>query len=496
MLKRVNPLLLVLAAVLLSRFVGMALFPFVDTTEPRYAEMARIMAETGDWITPWFEPGVPFWGKPPLAFWMQAMSIRVFGLSELSARLPAWLATLALIWLTWRLSREMWGQRIALWGAALFATMALTYISAGAVMTDTFLALGTTLSLVSFSLVIQGRSDGWRWLFFIGLVIGLLAKGPLTLVLTGIPITLWLLLSPGRISLLKRLPWGRGILLTLLLACPWYVLAELKTPGFLNYFLIGEHILRFIDPGWQGDLYGSAHQQPKGMIWVFWVWASFPWGILALAGLVKALAGRNRLTGILRQSSDGTMVYLLFCAIAPMLFFSLAGNTLWTYVLPSLPFSAMLIGRWITPAPGANKARKFSAGLGLGLVPTLLTAFVIASYFDARSLKTEKQLVGYYNQVLQPGDSPLYYVGELPHSARYYSRELAQEVTREDLINLVGGAEYPRYFIAVPKGQDTGWLEELPANIKNQTENRRYQLIMLDLSLLDRTPRLSDANIL
>ena len=65
-------LLLLLLAVSL---VAMALLPFADTSEPRYAEIARVMAVSGDWITPWFQPGVPFWGKPPLSFWAQALSI-------------------------------------------------------------------------------------------------------------------------------------------------------------------------------------------------------------------------------------------------------------------------------------------------------------------------------------------------------------------------------------------------------------------------------------
>ena len=60
-------LLLGLAAILAARLFAMALMPFADTSEPRYAEIARVMASSGDWITPWFEPGVPFWGKPPLA---------------------------------------------------------------------------------------------------------------------------------------------------------------------------------------------------------------------------------------------------------------------------------------------------------------------------------------------------------------------------------------------------------------------------------------------
>ena len=56
-----NPLLWLLVSVLAARLGLSALLPFADTTEPRYAEMARIMAENGDWITPWFDIGVPFW---------------------------------------------------------------------------------------------------------------------------------------------------------------------------------------------------------------------------------------------------------------------------------------------------------------------------------------------------------------------------------------------------------------------------------------------------
>lgn len=195
MLPKYSYWLLALAAILLSRFVGMAIFPFADTTEPRYAEIARLMVETGDWITPWFEPGVPFWGKPPLSFWSQAAAIKLFGLSEFALRLPSWLATIGMVYLTWRLALQLWGSHVARWSALIFSSMALTYVSAGAVMTDAFLALGTTLSLVSFCLATQEQGFAWRWLFFLGLTIGLLSKGPLAAVLVGIPIVLWLFVS-------------------------------------------------------------------------------------------------------------------------------------------------------------------------------------------------------------------------------------------------------------------------------------------------------------
>ncbi|MEM5775310.1 MAG: MFS transporter, partial [Anaerolineaceae bacterium] len=101
-------LLLGLGGILALRLLAMAMMPFADTSEPRYAEIARLMATTGDWITPWFEPGEPFWGKPPLAFWAQALSIRLFGLSELAVRLPSWLAMLGVLALGFVANEAMW----------------------------------------------------------------------------------------------------------------------------------------------------------------------------------------------------------------------------------------------------------------------------------------------------------------------------------------------------------------------------------------------------
>ncbi|WZB74311.1 hypothetical protein WJ972_26380 [Achromobacter insuavis] len=80
--------------------------------------------------------------------------------------------------------------------------------------------------------------------------------------LTAGAIVPWMLWHRNARASLRALPWAGGIALTLMLALPWYIAAELKTPGFLRYFIVGEHILRFIDPGWEGDRYGSAHNAP------------------------------------------------------------------------------------------------------------------------------------------------------------------------------------------------------------------------------------------
>jgi 4-amino-4-deoxy-L-arabinose transferase-like glycosyltransferase len=249
MLQRTN-LIWLFGTLLLVRIIAMIVVPLADTTEPRYAEIARLMLTTNDWITPWFEPNVPFWGKPPLSFWAQAIAFKLFGINEFAGRLPALLAFLATAWMLWRLALSVINTQVALASLVVYSGMLLTFLAAGTVMTDPFLVLGTTWSMVAFYLAPKEKYWYWRYGLFIGLGIGLLAKGPLALVISGAPIGIWVLLQGKLMFYLRSIPWVRGILLTLAIALPWYILAELKTPGFINYFIVGEHFMRFVDPLW------------------------------------------------------------------------------------------------------------------------------------------------------------------------------------------------------------------------------------------------------
>jgi 4-amino-4-deoxy-L-arabinose transferase-like glycosyltransferase len=120
--------------------------------------------------------------------------------------------------------------------------------------------------------------------------LGLLAKGPIIIILTGPPIFIWCLLGKNRFKdlftklgknrfkdLFTKLPWLLGLLITALVALPWYYLMEQRSPGFIDYFIVGEHFKRFVVSGWTGDLYGTGHSQPKGMIWLFLLAFAFPW---------------------------------------------------------------------------------------------------------------------------------------------------------------------------------------------------------------------------
>lgn len=479
-------------ALLGLRLLGMAWVPLADTSEPRYAEIARLMAVSGDWITPWFEPGQPFWGKPPLAFWAQALSMKIFGISEWAGRLPSCLAMLVTLVAIHALARAYAGRRAANWAVLIYVTSLLPYIAAGAVLTDPFLVLGTTLCMAG--MVLPQRH--WRVLAWLGLAIGLLAKGPLAVVLVGGPALLCWLAWRGRAwPAMPGLGWLPGVLMVLMLALPWYILAEWKTPGFLDYFLVGEHLRRYLDPGWAGDMYGTAHLQPYGSIWLQWLLATFPWGAAGLALLLHACAsqaGRQHLRQRLRHPRTG---YLLAWAVFTPAFFTLSGNVLWTYVLPALPAFAILMGRAMALVsrrwrPGlARLARNLALAAAL-LVPVvgLAAGMVLAGH--PQLLKTEKELVRYVQDNALPG-TPLLYVDSRPFSARYYSRGEAGLVTAAQLLASSDAAGREVY-VAIPRELLPGLAARMPLETVPQAGSKKYMLARVHTganAVVDQAPR-------
>ncbi|MGB1458088.1 ArnT family glycosyltransferase [Spongiibacter marinus] len=487
-------LLWLLGLTLISRLLAMLVLPLVETTEPRYAEIARLMAASNDWITPWFSPGVPFWGKPPLSFWSQALAIKLFGGSEFAVRLPGLLIGLATIALIYHLAQTLAGRRAALISALIFATSALGFAMSGAVLTDPFLCFSLTFAWAG---VIHTQRQGpelksslWRYALFIGAALGLLAKGPVAIVLLAPPVGLWLLMQGW--PLIRRFPWFSGTALMLALSLPWYIAAELKTPGFLDYFIVGEHIKRFVDSGWQGDLYGKAHDYPRGSIWLFALWATFPWCLAPLALLVAKLKGRGQGFNFDRRSP---LTLLVMSTLWPLIFFSVAGNILWTYVLPSLPGFAVLLAialcRWAegqqnqdqqfeqhplwSSAGASDRASRWT--LALASVTPILGLLTTLSYgmFNLETqLNTEKSLIE-YAQAHNP-KADVYYLGAVPFSARYYSGGKVLSVTRDQLQALLDDPALRNGYIAIPKRRRRGDGLRIEDFALPQRSNSRYAL--------------------
>jgi len=440
-----------LGAIILSRLIPMCVVPFTDPTEARYAEIARIMAQTGDWITPYFDYNVPFWGKPPLSFWAQAICFKLFGINDFAPRFPSWLVTLIIIGLIYQLLKSTVSRTAALFACAIFFSCILTYALSGAVITDPYLVLSVTLSLVAFVMVIKQKSKYWRYWFFIGMALGMLAKGPIAVILIAGPIFLWLIIDKSRWQVLRLFPWVMGIILFVVLTLPWYIAAELKTPGFLHYFIMGEHFYRFVDPGWTGDLYGSAHKHVKGYIWLLWLVASFPWGVIAIGLIIKRLprpVTRQALWLILR---DYDISFYLIWAVFTLVFFTIAGNVLWTYVLPVLPALAILLGIYFDSI-NAQTSRCTMRRLTLAMLlsPAVLLVATVYLATHPEILPSEKFLVQNFESTA-PSNAQLIFVEERPFSARYYSQGKAQLVTMQNLPDTLIKQAGTEYYLAVPK---------------------------------------------
>lgn len=439
-------LIFITAAAVLARLLSLGLYPLMDTTEARYAEIARIMVELNDWVTPWFDYGIPFWGKPPMSFWLTAASFELFGVSEFTARLPHWLAGVLVAWLVWGLSARRSRQE-AVYTTALLVGSALYFISAGAVMTDMALVVGTTLIMRGFWLGLHGTAKERkreRWLLFVGLGIGLLAKGPIVLVISALPIALWAMMSGNLIKVWRELPWLRGSLVVLAIALPWYVLAESRTPGFLSYFLVGEHWQRFVMPGWKGDLYGSAHEYPHGTIWFFMFVDLLPWTLLLPA---LALYGRKtRAVGETNREDQSWRRYLLLWGLMPAVFFTLAGNILWPYVLPGFPALALWASGWLARQPDRQVVeRTLTAGVAFTLLAT--SAIIVSLPITGRSEdKSAKALVADYESRRKTGQN-LIFLDKRPFSAAFYSHGKAELVP--NAIQLTQKLEHTSAFVAI-----------------------------------------------
>lgn len=474
MLRLLSRWQVLLAGLLGLRLISMASIPLADTSEPRYAETARLMATNGDWITPWFEPNVPFWGKPPLAFWTEALSFRLFGVTEFAARFPSWLATVATAALIYALGAELLNKSTARWAALVYITCLLPYVAAGAVLTDPFLALGVALSMVSFVLAPKSSSPWWKYGFFLGLAIGLLAKGPLVLVLVGGAVVPWMWWQRNARTHLLALPWMTGLSLTAVLVLPWYIAAEIKTPGFLRYFIVGEHFLRFVDSGWAGDRYGSAHKRPYGSIWIDWILAAFPWSVAAIGLLVARLARRGGWGSLKANARAPVIAYLLCWTAFTPLFFTFSGNILWTYVLPALPAFALLLGISLDRLLHSS-GRLAAAAFATAVIP--LAGIVLAVVIDEKpdSLKTEKELVDTaYGAAPAPPPS-LVYIDSRPFSARFYSAGRADVEPMAQLPSIVMHAPSGLQ-LAIPREE----LNQVPASVRSRLqqhfENKRYVL--------------------
>ncbi|MBL4746621.1 MAG: glycosyltransferase family 39 protein [Flavobacteriaceae bacterium] len=408
----------VLIIVVIRAFLN-AIIPLMDKTEARYAEIARIMQETGDWITPHIDYTIPFWAKPPLSTWLSASSFELFGLSEFTARLPYLLLSIALLLLIGKYGKRN-GTSFFLPGFILLCIPEFL-IHAGVVSTDTALAFCVALVLISFWETMSKNGDYyWKYLLFVGLGLGLLAKGPIVFILTLPPMFIWTVYFGQFKLLFKKTPWFLGTLIVVIIAFPWYYLAEKNSPGFFDYFIVGEHFKRFFDASWQGDLYGFPKTQPRGIIWLFLAVFSLPWIQLVVVKLWK-----NRS----EAKQNKWVVFLMLWLLWTPLFFSVSSSLIHPYIMPVMVPIALLITHYWKDI----KRKKIWIRVGL-ILPVLTLIMGVLSLFGSEITyygNTDKQLIQHH-----PSIKSFYHLGTKSYSTQFYTKGKVKSLEISDLITL------------------------------------------------------------
>jgi len=429
---RAKLLSFILAGVVLVRLLTLPGYPILDRTEARYAYIGELMVQTGNWITPFFDYNVPFLAKPILSFWLMAVSFSVFGINAFAARLPAFLIFASVCWITFALGRGERGKEFGLAAACIFASTSLAFYLGGTVTTDPALLLGLTLTMTSFWKTVGHPDDNswaWKYLFFVGVSIGALAKGPIAILLPGLSIVLWIAQHRRWSDTWRRLPWITGIALTIFLIIPWYALAEIRTPGFLRYFFVGEHFERFLFPHWSGDLYGAGRAGPKGTIWLFGLIAGLPWSVT----LTILLFRRESRSALFNRStlSNAWLSYLLYWLLPPLVVFTFAANVLITYVAPSLCAFALLCACALRR--DGDWAGRYGFAATAAIVPLLFLAAVVAVTINpgARYLPTQANIYAALRQQTTESRLAPNYVFNFPYSAKFYTGGQAKFIRDE-----------------------------------------------------------------
>jgi len=323
-------LVLVLAAIWFSNLDYRKL---IRPDEGRYAEIAREMAVSGDWITPRLN-GIKYFEKPPLQYWATAAAFRVFGVREWTARLwPALTGFLGILLIGFMGSR-LYGATAGFYAGLVTASTA-GYIGMGHLNTlDMGLTFFMTATLAGFLLAHRTGASAveerrWMLVAWGSAALAVLSKGLVGVVLPAGVAAIYVLIQRD-FRLLRRCHWTAGITLLLVIGAPWFVLVQLDNPEFSRFFFVHEHFQRFLT---------SVHRRVEPWWYFLPVLAIGLWPWFTL--LPPALAKAWRVRGAAEAFQPGR--FLLIWSVFVFVFFSFSHSKLMSYILPIFPALALLV---------------------------------------------------------------------------------------------------------------------------------------------------------
>ena len=315
------------ALLLLAYFLlGLDKSLLFDVDEGAFSEATREMVISGDWGHTTLN-GADRFDKPIGVYWLQAISVQLFGVNEFAVRLPsalaAWLACLALAWAAF----QAWGVRAALLAAMVFASSLGPWAMARTATADALLGLWLMLSALDlWRYVAENNRQALRRLA-LWMALGVLTKGPVAVLIPVAVMVLWQWLGPSPGLIVRTLRDAWSWLIFAVVAAPWYVYAGLRHgDAFVQGFFLRHNLDRFSAPmeGHGGGWLYFALVMP--LLWM-------PWTPLGISLLPRWKELWN--TPLLR--------FALLWAGFVVVFFSLSATKLPHYVLYAAPGVVLLL---------------------------------------------------------------------------------------------------------------------------------------------------------
>ena len=321
-----NSLVIVSVVAFLSMIWGIWGVPLLDPDEPVYAETAREMIEFGDFLSPrifneyWYD-------KPPMYYWLVAISQKIFGFNEFAARFPASLMAAGTSIMVYIAGAKLFNERAGFWASLILTSSVQFFYMGKAAVTDTTLLFFMTGALLSF---IHKR----YWLMYVCMAFATLTKGPIGIVFPGAIIFLYIL-AMGRLDEILRMHVIRGLLLYFVIAAPWYYgMYTVHGMEFINTFLGFHNVTRFTTP----------EHASRVTFWYYFpvvILGLFPWtGLFFMS--IKSSIGESRVDDM------RNLVFMHIWWFFVFFFFTVCKTKLVSYILPMWPAMALSIGWYIS----------------------------------------------------------------------------------------------------------------------------------------------------
>ena len=397
-----------------------ALRPLAVPDEGRYGEVGRWMLQSGDWLTPRLN-GIPFFHKPPLLYWLQAMSLATFGVNAWALRLvPALHAALMLLAL-YLSARTVASEQIARRAAIMLGTSLAVLVGGQYINHDMLVAtwIGVAIWCFGFAFIAGDRPHAGlaRW-GFVACALGMLSKGLIGLALPGLVLFVWLLWT-RQFKKVLYLPWLGGLALFLVIVVPWFALAQHKYPELLDYMFVRHQFHRYT---------ATTFNNPQPW-WLFLLAIGllfFPWVFFALAQIRKPSRLVLRHGAVAREWTSLCWIWV----IAITVFFSIPNSKLVGYILPVIPALALLAALgWERVMPHRAYAGKLFAGLCMLAIG--IAAAIVLSVGGVTEKSRAKDIAQVLACQISPGDT-VYTLGGYPYDLPFYAQLAKPMVTLND----------------------------------------------------------------